>query len=159
MFSAMLECRLCFFASTDSIACDVFAQFDVGLPCVVPSVQLGITGTITPLKSPPPSLHALFDFAMAGPMAGILASIGFLVAGLGITAASDAAQAADLPALPLYLLRTSTLGGDMIELFLGKGTLMQALPSDTVLPLHPFAVAGFTGLLVNALALLPLGRK
>src|SRR3569623_197370 len=99
---------------------------------------MGIMGTITPLESPPPSMRSLFDFAMAGPMSGFLASMIFLVLGLEITASMDMVQTAELPALPMYLLRTSTLGGDMIELFLVKGTLMKELPSDTVLPLHPF---------------------
>jgi membrane-associated protease RseP (regulator of RpoE activity) len=101
---------------------------------------------------------------MAGPIAGLLASLTFFVVGLGLTASimtmdNGQMQAAELPALPLYLLRSSTLGGDLIELALGKGTLMRELPSETVLPLHPFAVSGFLGILTNALALLPLGRK
>jgi hypothetical protein len=125
---------------------------------MLPSIQLGLMPSITAIKSPPPSLRSLFDFAMAGPMAGLLASIFFLVAGLEITASLDLTLSTDQPGLPLYLLRSSTLGGEFIELFLGKGTLMRELPSETIVPLHPFAVSGFCGILSNALALLPLGR-
>lgn len=135
------------------------SQFSVGLPTILPSIQLGLLPSITPIRSPPPTLRSLYDFAMAGPMAGLLVSILFLVGGLGITAALDVTQSTELPGLPLYLLRSSTLSGEFIELFLGKGTLMRELPSDTVLPLHPFAVSGFCGIVANSLALLPLGRK
>jgi hypothetical protein len=86
-------------------------------------------------------------------------SIIFLVAGLYLTASSDLSQTNDLPGLPLYLLRSSTLGGEFVELFLGKGTLMRELPNEAVLPLHPLAVSGFCGVIASALALLPLGRK
>lgn len=135
-----------------------FLQFAVGLPTFVPSIQLGAFSTITPLKSPPPSLRSLFDFAIAGPLVGSITSIGFLVVGLVLTTSMDQQTVADLPALPMYLLRSSSLGGGLIELFLGKGVLMRDIPSDVVLPLHPFAVAGYVGLIYNALALLPLGR-
>ncbi|KAI2496534.1 response to high light intensity [Fragilaria crotonensis] len=33
-------------------------KFKVGLPNVVPSLQLGVTGTITPLESPPPNFNS-----------------------------------------------------------------------------------------------------
>ena len=134
-------------------------KFEVDLPTIVPSVQTGTFGAITPIKSPPPSLKSLFDFSLAGPLAGLVASVALLTAGLSITASLDINQTVDLPALPMFLLRSSTLGGSLIELFLGKGALMRDLPGETVLPLHPLAVAGFVGVLSNSLALLPLGSK
>lgn len=45
----------------------------------------------------------------------------------------------------------------MVEYFLGKGVLTSS-SAEAVLPLHPFAIAGFVGMLSNALALLPLGN-
>jgi hypothetical protein len=92
-------------------------------------------------------------------MAGLLVSVIFLVVGLELTASSDVTQSTDWPGLPLYLLRSSTLGGEFVELFLGRGTLMRELPIEAVLPLHPLAVSGFCGVIASALALLPLGRK
>ena len=83
----------------------------------------------------------------------------FLVSGLDITASATAEQVASLPAIPVYLLQSSALGGGLVELFLGKGVLGQDITANSVLQLHPFAIAGFVGLVANALALLPLGRK
>ena len=132
-------------------------KFDIGFPTYIPSIQIGLQGAITPFKSPPPSNKSLFDFSMAGPLAGLLVSLGLLVAGLSATSAMDFAEVNQLPALPIFLLKSSSLCGGLVEYFIGKGTLMSA-SADSVLPLHPFAVAGLVGILSNALALLPLGN-
>lgn len=100
----------------------------------------------------------MFDFAVSGPLAGLAVSLFLLVNGLGITASMDLTASSQLPALPVLLLHASALGGGLVETFLGSGVLSTATP-ETVLPLHPFAIAGFVGLITNALALLPLGRK
>ena len=92
-------------------------------------------------------------------MAGFIASFIFLVTGLGITASLDMNQAASLPGLPVYILQSSALGAALTEIFLGKGILGQGVSVNSILPLHPFAISGFTGLIANAMALLPVGRK
>jgi len=134
-------------------------QFEIGLPTPIPSIQLGLLTTITPLRSPPPSIKSLFDFSIAGPLVGLIASLAFLVSGLSMTAAMDMDSAAHLPALPVFLLQSSALGSGLTEFFLGKGVLVSGVTENVVLPLHPFAISGFTGMIANALALLPLGRK
>jgi hypothetical protein len=134
-------------------------QFEIGLPSLIPSLQLGLQGAITPLKSPPPSLKSMFDFSIAGPIAGMMTSLAFLVAGLSMTASANMDQIANLPGLPVYLLQSSALGGGLTEMFLGKGVLGQGVSADSILQLHPFAISGFVGLMANAIALLPLGRK
>ena len=99
----------------------------------------------------------MFDFAIAGPLAGLLVSLGLLVAGLEMTASMDMASANLLPAFPVSFLQCSSLGGGLIEFFLGQGALTTA-GADAVIPLHPFAIAGFSGMIANSLALLPLGN-
>lgn len=108
----------------------------------------------------------MFDFAIAGPFAGIIASVVALYFGLQFTLYSTAEAAAQFPALPLEILRQSTLGGGIIEYMLGAGAL--AVPggsegtsaiSSITIPLHPVAIAGYISLIVNALALLPIGSK
>jgi hypothetical protein len=134
-------------------------QFEIGIPSLIPSLQLGFQGAITPLKSPPPSLKSLFDFAIAGPILGMMASLAFLIVGLSMTASANMDQVANLPGLPIYLLQASALGGGLTEMFLGKGVLGQGVAENSILQLHPFAISGFVGLMANAIALLPLGRK
>eukprot|EP00547_Thalassionema_nitzschioides_P003562 CAMPEP_0194208018 /NCGR_PEP_ID=MMETSP0156-20130528/6598_1 /TAXON_ID=33649 /ORGANISM="Thalassionema nitzschioides, Strain L26-B" /LENGTH=762 /DNA_ID=CAMNT_0038934903 /DNA_START=151 /DNA_END=2436 /DNA_ORIENTATION=+ len=129
-------------------------KFEIGPPNLIPSVQLGITGGITPLASPPKNLSSLFDFALAGPLAGFAVSLALLVFGLQEMIPMDLAQQIQLPALPINLLRSSALGGSLVEYFLGKGVL----GNGSALPMHPFAITGFLGLIINSLALLPLGH-
>ena len=133
-------------------------QFNVGNPTFVPSIQLGCIGTITPLTSPPPSLKSMFDFGMSGPLLGVLGSFAMLVVGLQSTSSMDMIHLASQPTIPTYLLRSSTLGGALIEWFLGSGSLIPDVSSPSLL-LHPFAIAGYIGMISNALALLPLGSK
>lgn len=134
-------------------------QFDIGLPNFIPSLSTGLLGAITPFKSPPKNWNSMFDFAIAGPSAGMVASLFLMYTGLSITISVDMAGQSQLPALPISLLHASALGGSLIESFLGNGVLTSATPETSVLPLHPFAIAGYVGLISNALSLLPLGRK
>ena len=136
------------------------------IPTLVPSLVTGITNTITSLKEPPKNRQALFDFAIAGPLVGIATSLAVLYYGLLATSTMDAASYANLPALPLEFLRQSSLGGAIIESVLGAGILDvpdaaagTAAVANLNIPLHPFAIAGYLGLLVNAISLWPVGSK
>lgn len=140
-------------------------NFEATIPTLVPSVMSGITNSITSLKSSPMNKQALLEFAVAGPLVGMLGSILVLCYGLVLTATADASVVQSFPGIPLAVLRQSSLGGGLIEIFLGNGVLSvpssaeaaQALAS-TLIALHPYAVAGFVSLVVNALALVPAGR-
>jgi hypothetical protein len=123
----------------------------------VPSITTGLAGSITPLKSPPPNNKALFDFAIAGPLAGLTVSIGLLFVGLELT--RQMGLDANFPIVPVDLARASSLSGGMIQYFLGKYTLSPGQGPEAMVGLHPFALSGLIGCFINALALLPLGRK
>lgn len=133
-----------------------YYKFDIGLPNVLPSLTTGIAGSITPIRSPPPNNKALFDFAMAGPLAGLAVSLGLLFVGLELT--RDMGLDSALPIMPIDLARSSSLGGGMIQYFLGKYTLLPDQGSDAYISLQPFALSGWIGCTINALALLPLGH-
>jgi len=133
-----------------------YYKFDIGLPNVLPSLTTGIGGSITPIKSPPPNNKALFDFAMAGPLAGLAVSIGLLLVGLEMT--RQMGLDAALPVLPVDLARSSSLGGGMIQYFLGKYALLPDQGPEAYIGLHPFAISGWIGCTINALALLPIGH-
>ena len=132
-------------------------------PTFVPSLITGVTSTVTQFKEPPKSKEAMFDISIAGPLAGMLASLAALAIGSQLTLVSDQSI---LPALPLDILRQSTLGGGIIDAILGAGALSvppgaeatQAVAGMTV-SLHPVAIAGYIGLILNGLALLPVGSK
>eukprot|EP00558_Chaetoceros_sp_UNC1202_P010603 CAMPEP_0197234186 /NCGR_PEP_ID=MMETSP1429-20130617/1990_1 /TAXON_ID=49237 /ORGANISM="Chaetoceros sp., Strain UNC1202" /LENGTH=863 /DNA_ID=CAMNT_0042692531 /DNA_START=24 /DNA_END=2615 /DNA_ORIENTATION=- len=132
-------------------------KFKAGPPTIVPSLQLGLQGCITPIKSPPPSLNSLFDFAISGPLTGIVISLFLMYSGLEKQVFMDAAAQATLPSLPVDLVRSSGLAGGMVEWLLGDGTLVSTDPA-ALIKLHPYAIAGFIGIITNALNLLPLGN-
>lgn len=135
----------------------ILLKFEIGFPNLIPAIQIGLQGAITPFKSPPPNLRSLFDFSIAGPLAGLIVSVCLLVGGLNLTPSLDISESNQFPALPVFLLKSSALGGGLVEYFIGKGALTSS-SSESVLPLHPFAIAGFVGMFSNALALLPIGH-
>jgi len=121
-------------------------KFEITIPTLVPSIMTGITNSITSLKSSPMNKKDLVEFAVAGPLVGIVGSIVLLCYGLALTATADPATISTYPGLPLAILRTSSLGGGLVDIFLGNGVLnvpasaegAQALAS-TLIALHPFA--------------------
>lgn len=132
-------------------------KFHAGFPTIIPSFQLGLEGCITPITSPPKNLKSLFDFALAGPLVGMCVSVLLLYSGLEKQVFLDAAAQANLPSLPVNLIRSSSLVGGIIEWLLGEGTLYSADPY-ALIRLHPYAIAGFIGIVTNAFSLLPIGN-
>jgi membrane-associated protease RseP (regulator of RpoE activity) len=103
----------------------------------------------------------MFDFAIVGPLTGMAASAFALAWGSQLTTMMDPST---FPALPLEILRQSTLGGGIINNVMGGGVLnvptsLLGTPAiaEMTVALHPLAVAGYIGLMVNALNLLPVG--
>ena len=106
----------------------------------------------------------MFDFAISGPLAGMIASIATIAVGTQLT--YFAPDTSLFPSLPLEILRQSTLGGGIINAILGNGALSvpeaaigTAAVAGMTVPLHPVAIAGYISLVVNALNLLPVGSK
>lgn len=123
----------------------------VGLPIFLPSLQIGVYGTITSLQSYPRKRSQLFDFAASGPIVGAAVSVITLIVGMVLTAGGDAADW--FPQIPSALFHGSILVGSLGKLFLPAGLREQA-----TLAVHPLLVVGYTGLLINALNLIPIGR-
>ena len=131
---------------------------EISVPTLVPSIITGTTSTVTTFKAPPKNLAAMFDFSIAGPLAGITASCLALFLGSELTVNSDPSL---LPSLPVEILRQSSLGGGIIDsilqgiLYVPDGAPMNGI----MISLHPLAIAGYIGLIGNALALLPVGSE
>jgi Zn-dependent protease len=123
----------------------------LGLPVFLPSLQVGTYGTITPLQSYPRNRTSLFDVAASGPIAGVTVSLITLIAGLLLTSSGEVADW--FPQVPSALFNGSLLIGALGNLILPAGIREQA-----TLAVHPLLVVGYTGLLVNALNLIPIGR-
>jgi membrane-associated protease RseP (regulator of RpoE activity) len=127
-------------------------------PTFLPFWQLPWLGSITRLRESPRNLTVLFDFAIAGPIFGLTTSAALLAAGLRETALASPDALQSFPALPTSVLKLSTAGCAIVDAVLNGGLETLALDDPTTpVPMHPWAIAGFTGLLIQSLELLPLG--
>jgi len=127
-------------------------RVDATLPFFIPAPPviffIGTLGAFIRMRTMPRNRRALFDIGAAGPWAGMLVAIPVLILGLSL---SDIRPAG-----------LSDEGG----LFLGDSLLFKALAwlvlgtqgDDVTIVLHPIALAGWVGLLVTALNLLPVGQ-
>lgn len=123
----------------------------LGLPFFIPSLQIGTYGTITPFESYPKLRSDVFDVAVAGPLVGTVCSVAALIAGLVLTCSGEIADW--FPQVPSALFHASILVGSIADIILPPGMREQA-----TIAVHPLTVAGYTGLLSNALNLMPIGR-
>lgn len=123
----------------------------LGLPFFLPSLQIGSYGSVTPLADFPPSRKHLFDVAAAGPAVGFALSLAAVVTGLLLTSSGEVADW--FPQVPSGLFRASLLLGSLAETILPAG-----FRDAATVAVDPLVVVGYTGLLVNALNMLPIGR-
>jgi len=118
----------------------------------------GYFGSLTQLKSYPPTRKAFFDVSAAGPLLGSLVSYAALAGGLWLTKLGVLPSGGEFaPALPLSLLQASTFVAEITNAFL-PGAFAVVDPEHAALTLHPLALAGYWGVMFNALNLLPMGR-
>ncbi len=118
----------------------------LGPSFLIPAWQLGSFGAITRIESVLANRTALFDIAFAGPAAGGLLSLLFLVVGLFLSP-----QAGSVP-LPSEVLQGSLLVGTLARTILGHNL------QDLTIQIHPFVVVGWLGLVITALNLIPAGQ-
>lgn len=90
----------------------------------------------------------------------LITSVVFLALGVKLTIDAEPGALQLFPTMPISLLRFSTLGGSLVDLLSGGGigSITGNDPTGSTL-LHPYAIAGFVGLVSNALQLLPMGGK
>ena len=126
----------------------------VTLPYFIPMPSaLGTFGAFIRMRSPAENRRALFDVAVAGPMAGLVVAIPALLIGLRSSVIVTVAE----PATGMMQGGTS-VGSSMLLSLLAKISLGPTLLEGHVLQLSPLAFAGWLGLMVTALNLLPIGQ-
>lgn len=128
----------------------------LGWPIPLPSLQIGMFGSITPYQSFPNQRRDLFDVSMSGPTVTLLLSTLLSALGLYLTVASSSFEViSTYPVVPCTLLRSSVILGTVTSFLAPK---LMLLPPTQVIPLHPLFLVGLTGLFSSALNLLPIGR-
>lgn len=124
----------------------------VTLPYFIPMpFALGTFGAFIQLRSPSPSRRALFDVGVAGPLAGLAVAIPALLVGLPLSTVTVSA-----PGPGMHL--STDAGASVLLALIARLAIPEALAEGHVLVLHPLAFAGWLGLLITALNLLPIGQ-
>jgi len=113
---------------------------------------LGTFGAFIKIKSITPNRRALFDVAVAGPLAGLVFAIPALLVGLHFSQVIPGNAPAALGHAGVNV-SSSILLACLANLSLGASALQ-----GNHLLLHPLAFAGWLGLIVTALNLLPIGQ-
>jgi membrane-associated protease RseP (regulator of RpoE activity) len=114
----------------------------------VPLPPFGTFGAIIKMKGRISSRKALFDIGVAGPLTGLLCTLPVIVIGLLLSEPIPLSQTQD------NLIR---LGDSLLFSFVQK-VVVGGMPDGQDLCLHPIAYAGWVGLFVTALNLLPVGQ-
>jgi membrane-associated protease RseP (regulator of RpoE activity) len=126
-----------------------FIPFPPGLNAV------GTLGAFIRVRSPIFDRRTLFDIGAAGPIAGAAVAVPLLALGLSWSAAAPLDASSLAPTGQFIQLGTE-------RIFLGDSLLLLGLRRfagpEGVLQLHPAAVAGWVGLLLTMLNLLPLAQ-
>lgn len=129
-------------------------RLDASPPYFLPApIGLGTFGAFIRIRSLVRTKRELLDVGVAGPIAGFLALLPVLAAGVGLSRPSPlpVPPAGDVGLL-LYRPGESLLLGGLTRLFHGE------LPADVVLNPHPLLLAGWVGLFATMLNLLPLAQ-
>lgn len=125
-------------------------RVDATLPYFIPAPPiflLGTFGAFIRMRGRPPDRRALFDIGAAGPWAGFVVAVPAVIIGLLL---SDVRPLQ--PSEGGLILGDSLLFGTLVRVVLGVD------PAETTILLHPIALAGWFGLLVTCLNLLPVGQ-
>jgi len=127
-------------------------HLDVSLPYFLPAPPfpfiVGTFGAFIRIRAPLRNNHALLDVGCSGPLTGVVVALPVLYIGL------------------LHSQVRYSPGRGISGLVLGEPLFFKMvswlafgpLPEDAVVLLHPVAFAGWIGLLVTALNLLPVGQ-
>eukprot|EP00560_Eucampia_antarctica_P004539 CAMPEP_0197834038 /NCGR_PEP_ID=MMETSP1437-20131217/20952_1 /TAXON_ID=49252 ORGANISM="Eucampia antarctica, Strain CCMP1452" /NCGR_SAMPLE_ID=MMETSP1437 /ASSEMBLY_ACC=CAM_ASM_001096 /LENGTH=673 /DNA_ID=CAMNT_0043438425 /DNA_START=249 /DNA_END=2270 /DNA_ORIENTATION=+ len=135
-------------------------KFAITPPTIFPLVSLPYFTFSNKLKSSPKNYQALYEFAIIGPALGMICSLLLFIAGLQLTIEMDAEALKYAPALPVGFLNLSSLGGTLVDTFLGGGDgILLGQDPTTAVKLHPFAIAGLTSLMIQALDVIPSGSN
>ena len=135
-------------------------EIEATLPYFIPSPpQLGIGtfGAVIMQKSPPPNSDALFDIGASGPITGFIVSVIAILTGLPLSIYEWIPKGAPTLPEPILFRLVMLLTGSY---FLPPTNGVPPPPGpdyELAVLLHPIAYAGWIGIVVTMLNLLPVG--
>jgi membrane-associated protease RseP (regulator of RpoE activity) len=121
------------------------ASFPYFIP--MPQSPIGTMGAVIVMQPGRGDRRALFDIAVTGPLAGLIPALLFSVVGL------QRSQVIQIAEQPVGLI----LGEPLLFRILAYFTF-GPLPEGLDIALHPVAYAGWVGIFITALNLIPIGQ-
>jgi membrane-associated protease RseP (regulator of RpoE activity) len=130
-----------------------YHRVDVSLPYLIPFVvPFGTLGAIIRMRGRMPDRKTLFDIGVAGPLAGLAATVVVTAIGLSLDPMTIPPDVLDGSAQVIVFNNPPLL--DLIATALGQPT-SYADPTKTV---HPVIIGGWVGMFFTVLNLLPVGQ-
>lgn len=120
----------------------------IPLPTIGMLPFIGTLGAFIRLELAPLRSKQLLEIGAWGPLAGWLVTVPVLFAGMAMS---------EIRPLPAEISEVMVLGNSLL-LVLGEALFHPEIPPGHDVFLHPLAMAGWTGCLLTALNLLPLGQ-
>ncbi len=119
------------------------------IPAPPPLFPVGTLGAVIRLRGPVRDRRALFDMAVAGPLAGLVLAIPVCLLGLKLSSV--------VPQPPGSMSGGVELGESLLLKLLER-LVFGPVPADHVVLLHPIGVAAWFGFFVTVLNLMPVGQ-
>ena len=137
----------------------IYATLPYFIPFFIPGFSIGTLGAFIKMRSPIPDKKALFDVGVAGPIAGFIVSLFFLFLGFSMLP--------DIEGVKEYITQIHewsmtgenalTLGNPLLFEFIRNIMDGEHLPMYEVYH-YPYIFAGWIGLFVTSLNLMPIGQ-
>ena len=142
-----------------SIKNKIYATLPYFLPIWWPAFGFGTLGAFIKMKSPIPNKKALFDVGIAGPIAGFIVSLFFLFLGFSMLPGESGVVAYIETMHPWSPAGEGalTLGSSVLFDFIKTMMGAEYLPMWEIYH-FPYIFAGWIGLFVTALNLMPIGQ-
>jgi len=132
----------------------IYYKIRATLPYFIPfPFFLGTLGAFIQMRSPVPHRKALFDVAIAGPLGGFIMTVPLLLWGLSSSEIVPLAEESALLNINSLDPRSSLLMTLFCKMALGND-----FGAEAAINLHPVAIAGYIGLIITALNLMPVGQ-
>ncbi|MBN2603362.1 MAG: site-2 protease family protein [Candidatus Thermoplasmatota archaeon] len=117
------------------------------IPPIVPGFNIGTFGALISSGDPMPNKKALFDVGISGPIAGFIVAIPVAIIGIATS---------EVVVIPPPVSGEVILGSSL--LFTLISNLFHTVPEGFALNLNSIAFAGWVGLLITSINLLPAGQ-
>jgi Zn-dependent protease len=121
--------------------------FFIPIPPIIPNFNIGTFGALISSRDPMPNKKALFDIGIAGPLAGFFVALPITIIGI-----------ANSEVIPTSGITTGepVLGISFLFMFISNAILN--IPPGYAVNMSIIAFAGWVGLLITSINLLPAGQ-